>query len=85
MTRLSATDIARNFSTVLNRIASGEEIEVTRNGATVAVMAPPKIRFLPPERFRELLASAPPVDEDFATDLRSLRAEAGPAETSWPS
>ena len=82
MTRLSATETARNFSVVLNRVAAGEEIEITRNGATVAVLAPSRLRLLSPERFRDLLESAPPLDEEFADDLRSIRAEAGPPEVA---
>jgi len=86
MTRLSATEVARNFSDVLNRVAAGEEIEVTRAGAPVAVIGPPKARLVSATRFRELLASAPPVDEDFAEDLRRIRREAGPApENPWRS
>lgn len=86
MTRLSATEVARNFSEVLNRVAAGEEIEIVRNGSPVAVMTPPKLRLLSAERFRDLMASAPPVDEDFAEDLRRIRREAGPMpENPWPS
>ena len=84
--RLSATEVARRFSEVLNRVAEGEEIEVTRGGAPVAVITPPKKRLLSADRFRELIASAPPVDEDFAEDLRRIRREAGVVpETPWPS
>jgi prevent-host-death family protein len=83
--RLTATEVARRFSEVLNRVAEGEEIEVTRAGAPVAVIAPPRSRVLSPERFRELLASAPPVDEEFADDVRSIRREVGPPEPPWPS
>jgi prevent-host-death family protein len=39
--RLSATEAARHFSAVLGRVAAGEEVEIVRNGATVAVIAPP--------------------------------------------
>ena len=86
MGRLSATEVARRFSEVLNRVAEGEEIEVTRSGAPVAVITPPKARVMSAERFRELLASAPPVDEDFGEDLRRIRREAGLApENPWPS
>jgi prevent-host-death family protein len=85
MARLSATDVARRFSEVLNRVAAGEEIEVTRAGASVAVIAPPKIRLLAAARFRELLNTAPPVDGDFADDVRAIRAEVGPPESPWPS
>jgi prevent-host-death family protein len=85
MGRLSATETARNFSAVLNRVAAGEEIEITRSGATVAVMGPAKARVLSAERFRELVQTAPPVDEDFADELRKIRLEAGPPEGHWPS
>jgi prevent-host-death family protein len=85
MARLTATEAARNFSMLLNRVAAGEEVEIVRSGAPVAVISPPRFRFLSAERFRELLASAPPVDEDFVEDLRSLRAEAAPPEDAWPS
>jgi prevent-host-death family protein len=82
---LSATRAARNFSEVLNRVARGEEIEIVRNGATVAVLIPPKTRLLSAERFRELLRSAPPVDDEFAAELREIRAGVGPPEGHWPS
>ena len=86
MARLTATEVARNFSDVLNRVAAGEEIEVTRSGAPVALIAPPRPRLLPAARFRELLASAPPVDEKFAEDLWRIRREAGlMPESPWPS
>ena len=39
MTRMTATEAARSFSEVLNRVASGEVVEVTRSGAPVAVIA----------------------------------------------
>jgi len=83
--RLTATEAARNFSEVLNRVAGGEEIEIVRNVATVALLGPPKRRLLSAEGFRELLKSAPPIDEDFVADLRRIRAEAGPPESPWPS
>jgi prevent-host-death family protein len=85
VSRLTATETARNFSAVLNRVAAGEEIEITRNGTTIAVIGPPKTRLLAPERLRELLASAPAVDEDFAAELREIRSRVGPPDGSWPS
>jgi prevent-host-death family protein len=84
--RLTATEVARRFSEILNRVAGGEEIEVTRGGSPVAVITPPRQRLLPAERFRELMASAPPVDDDFATEVRQIRREVGMApESAWPS
>lgn len=85
MPSMTATDAARSFSEVLNRVAAGEEVEVTRAGAPVAVIAPPKLRLLSAERFRELIATAPPLDDKFADDVRALRETVGPPEPSWPS
>jgi prevent-host-death family protein len=85
MARLTATDVARNFSDVVSRVAAGEEIEITRNGAIVAVLGPPKARLLSPERFRELMENTPKIDDRFAADLRAIRADIPPPETAWPS
>jgi prevent-host-death family protein len=85
MVRLSATDVSRQFSDVLNRVAAGEEIEIVRNGAPVAVLSPPRVRLLPASRLRSLLASLPPVDDAFADDLRQIRGEVGPPEDPWAS
>jgi antitoxin (DNA-binding transcriptional repressor) of toxin-antitoxin stability system len=85
MARMTATDAARAFSDVLNRVAAGEEIEVTRSGAPVAVIGPPKARLVSAERFRELIESAPAPDADFADDVRALRATIAPPGEPWPS
>jgi len=75
MTRLTATAAARNFSSVLSRVAAGEEIEITRSGATVAVITPPRVRFLSAERLRALLRGGPTVDPGFAQDVRDVVAK----------
>ena len=85
MSRMTATDAARGFSDVLNRVAAGEEIEVTRAGASVAVITPPKVRFLSAARFRELIATAPAPDQEFAAELHALREAVGAPEQPWPS
>jgi len=85
MTRMTATEAARAFSEVLNRVAAGEEVEVTRSGAPIAVITPPKMRLVSAERFRSLIASAPRPDEDFAEDVRDARERLGPPRDPWPS
>ena len=85
MPRMTATEAARNFSDLLNRVASGEEVELTRSGAPVAVIGPPTARLVSAERFRELMASAPSPDEDFAEDVRAVRESVGPPREPWPS
>jgi prevent-host-death family protein len=85
MARLTATQAARNFSDVLNRVAAGEEIEVTRNGLVIAAISRPPVALMSPERFDALMASLPEPDERFAADLREIRASVGPPRDPWQS
>ena len=82
---MSATEASRSFSELLNRVAAGEEIEITRAGTPVAVIKPPPFHALSAERFRELMASAPKVDEDFLGDAIAIRKQADAPESPWPS
>jgi prevent-host-death family protein len=85
VTRITATDAARSFSDLLNRVAAGEEIEVVRSGAEVAVISPARQQLMAAARFRELIASAPRPDDDFINDIRTARASVGPPEDAWAS
>jgi prevent-host-death family protein len=85
MTRMTATDAARSFSDLLNRVASGEEIEVTRSGAAVAIISPRKSPSISAERFRELIATAPEPDTGFLDEIRAARDCLPPPEDAWPS
>jgi prevent-host-death family protein len=82
---MTATEAARSFSDVLNRVASGEVIEVTRSGAAVAVIGPPRPRTLSAQRFRALLASAPRPDDAFAAELATARETIATPADPWPS
>jgi prevent-host-death family protein len=82
---MTATETARSFSDVLNRVAAGEEIEVTRSGAEVAVISPPRSRLMSAARFREMIATAPAPDEGLLRELRAARKSVGPPEDPWPS
>jgi prevent-host-death family protein len=82
---MTATEAARSFSELLNRVGAGEEIALTRSGAEVAVISPPKSRLLSAERFRELIATAPAPDEGFLDDVRAARESVGPPEDAWQS
>jgi len=86
MTRLSATQVAREFSAVVNRVGAGEEIEVVRNGAPVVEMRPASSpRLVSAARWDELMRSIPSPDEDFARDVEAARDEVGPPRDAWPS
>jgi antitoxin (DNA-binding transcriptional repressor) of toxin-antitoxin stability system len=84
--RLTATEVARNFSSIANRVGAGEEIEVVRNGAPLMRLLPPSSPgMLSVARWRELLADLPAVDEDFGRDVEAARKSLGPPRGAWPS
>jgi len=86
MVQMSATEVARNFSAVVNRVIAGEEIEVIRNGTPVAELRrPSRPRGITGREFKELMASLPPVDEDFARDVEEARREIWPPLDQWPA
>lgn len=84
MTRMTATEAARNFSDVLNRVAAGEEFEVIRNGAPVAVIRAHKPRFVSGERLSQIVGG-PTLDDDYAEEVRAVRVAADRIEDVWGS
>jgi prevent-host-death family protein len=86
MVRMSATEVARNFSAVVNRVGAGEEIEIVRNGTPVAELRPPsRPRGITGRELKELIASLPPVDKDFARDVEEAQKEIWPPVNRWPA
>lgn len=86
VTSMTATEVSRNFSAVINRVAAGEEIEIVRNGATVAELRrPTRPRRLAGEAWRAFIAGLPAVDEDFARDVEEARGSVGPPVSRWPA
>jgi antitoxin (DNA-binding transcriptional repressor) of toxin-antitoxin stability system len=83
---LTATEVARKFSQVLSRVGAGEEVDVVRNGVPIAQMRPVRGRqVVSASRWRELMESAPAVDEDFECDVEAGREAIGPPSAAWPS
>jgi prevent-host-death family protein len=83
---LTATEVARRFSEVISRVGAGEEVEVVRNGVPVAQLRPirgPQV--VSAARWRELMDSAPAVDEDFERDVEASRETIGPPASAWPA
>ncbi|HSZ69747.1 MAG TPA: hypothetical protein VK756_05230 [Solirubrobacteraceae bacterium] len=83
---MTATEVSRNFSSVLNLVDSGEEIEIVRNGSPIAELR----RSTQPRRisgsaFRRLMERLPALDEDFARDVEDARSAFGPPVSKWPS
>ena len=86
-TKVSATEAARKLSDLLNRVRyRGETFTIMRGGEDVCQMTPVAPRAgVTLGALREALVSIPSPDEDFRSDLESIRAEQPPAESSWPS
>ena len=86
MISLTATEVARRFSQAISRVDAGEEIEVVRNGVPVAQLGPARRpQVVSAARWRELMDSAPAVDEDFERDVEASRETIGPPDSAWPS
>jgi len=86
MTRLTATEVAREFSAVINRVDAGEEIEVIRNGVPVVEMRPASAgHLMSASRWDELMDSAPSPDHDFARHVEEARKSIGPPSGAWLS
>ena len=85
---ITATDLARGLSDVLNRVRyRGERFIIDRNGEPTAVLAPVE----PPmpitmREFITRLGQLPAPDPDFANQLEEVQAEQLPAgSTPWAS
>lgn len=85
-TTITATELAKSLSDVLNRVKyRGERFVIERNGEPVATLAP--VGPAPVTTLGELLAllrDLPRPDDQFADDLREIRASQSVlSETPW--
>jgi prevent-host-death family protein len=79
--QLSATDAARRFSEVLDRIEQrGESVTIVRHGRAVATIGPAGAGT--GKALKEALRAHPP-DADWADELRELREFIGPVQDRW--
>jgi antitoxin (DNA-binding transcriptional repressor) of toxin-antitoxin stability system len=87
-TKLTATQLARSLSDVLNRVQyKGERFVIERNGQVVATLQPTAVTRKGPtlEEFVEALKHAPRPDDEFEDDLRAIQAAQRPFEIrEWP-
>ena len=83
---MTATEASRGFSDLLGRVASGDQIEITRAGTPVAIVSPARGQLISAERFDELFSDVPPLDDAFGGDVREARLLAGEADGDpWAS
>ena len=86
MTRVTATEAARNLSDLLNRVLyRGERFTVVRSGEDVAAIVPAASPRVTLGELRRVLSELPAPDDDFLSDLERIRREQPPAEPSWRS
>jgi antitoxin (DNA-binding transcriptional repressor) of toxin-antitoxin stability system len=87
-TRITATELARNLSDILNRAHyRGETFVVERNGEAVATIEPPPKRAITLREFVDWWANNRP-DDKFADDLEAVIKEMRqpvPKPPEWPN
>jgi antitoxin (DNA-binding transcriptional repressor) of toxin-antitoxin stability system len=85
MVRMTATEVSRHFSSVINRVDSGEEIEIVRNGRAIAELRRPSQPVgTSGAALRALMDSLPPLDADFAREVERERELLGAETGEWP-
>ena len=72
-TRVSATEAARKFSDILNRVAyKGETFVVERSGRPVCEISPARAAKFTARDFVEMLKSAPRPDDRYFDDVEKV-------------
>jgi len=87
-TKITATELGRNLSDVLNRVHyRGEAFEIERNGRTVALLQPADEKPNSTSRtLAEIMRGYSPADPSFADDLEEIQRSQGPIEIrEWPT
>ena len=86
-TKITATELARNLSDVLNRVRyRGESFEVTRGGETLAELKPTVRKQATVRDLIDLLENGPKPDPDFWKDVEEahrMMNEPLPDPPSW--
>lgn len=88
--RLSATEVARNFSDVLSQVRyQSVTVDVTRGREVIARISPAAAGGLPIAELDRLFAALPPLGEEeaeaFVADIAAGLAQLGPADHPWDS
>jgi hypothetical protein len=82
-TRITATELARGLSDILNRVQyQGERFDVERNGQVIATFGPAVQQSITVREYLEAIKDLPPLDEDFEKDIEEVRAMLPPLRPS---
>lgn len=87
-TRITATQLARSLSDILNRVRyRGERFEIQRNGETVAMLGPTAAmrKGATLREYLEARKRGPRMDEEFLKELEQINADQPPPQVrEWP-
>lgn len=86
-TRVTATELARNLSDILNRVRyKGESFIIERNGEDIASIHPQGQHGITMKQLATAMANIPLLDEDFEKDLEAARSILREPELpEWPN
>jgi len=86
-TRITATELARNLSDILNRVRyKGESFVIERNGEDIASIRPQSQLGITMKQLAKAMANIPLLDEDFEKDLEAARSILREPELpAWPN
>ena len=86
-TRITATELAKSLSDILNRVRyRGERFVIERNGEPIASLAPSAPVGITMGELAALLANLPRPDEGFVDDLEAIQASQPKASIpEWPN
>ena len=72
---------------LLNRVQAGEEIEIVRNGAPVAVIGPPptKKRWVTAAELQAVIDTLEPFDDEFVAHVEEARRRSEFPRDPWES
>jgi antitoxin (DNA-binding transcriptional repressor) of toxin-antitoxin stability system len=87
VTRITATELARNLSAILNRVRyRGESFVIERNGEDIASIAPHGQPGITMKQLAATMSDVPILDEDFEKDLEAARSILREPELpEWPN
>lgn len=87
-THVSERELAERLSEILDRVATGEQVVVERDGRAIVLLAPapePK-QYWTWGDLVHFLQHGASFDEEFARDVREVRESQGPARAAeWPA
>lgn len=86
---VSATEVVRNFATIIDRVRTRKEsIKIMKGSQVVAELVPPPKAGFPMAHFKELYSSLPTLGKDASKmmkDIEKVRQKAKLPKSLWPS